>query len=91
MGLVVPFCAIPIGPVILILVCLFCLCPILVCPIKLINKLINFSHTSGSQCQANRRQLTLLFLKTIQPNIIRNVRKNTVILNNVSYKLRKTP
>ena len=34
-----------------------------------------FSHTSGSHCQADRRQLTLLFVKPIQPHIIRNVGK----------------
>ena len=34
-----------------------------------------FSHTSGSHSQADRRQLTLLFLKPIQPSIICNVGK----------------
>ena len=52
-------------------------------------KYFYFSHTSGSHCEADRRQLTLLFLKPIQANIIRNVGKNTVILNN-RYKLSKT-
>ena len=37
-----------------------------------VSKKLSFSHTSGSHCQADRRQLTLLFLKPIQPNIIRN-------------------
>ena len=37
------------------------------------NYKIAFSHTSGSHCQADRRQLTILFLKPDQPRIICNV------------------
>ena len=44
-----------------------------------------FSYTSGSNCQADRCQMTLLFFKPIQSNIIR--KKNTVIGSN-RYKLR---
>ena len=45
------------------------------CIKPLINEKSYFPHTSGSHSQADRRQLTLLFLKPIQPSIIRNVGK----------------
>ena len=48
------------------------------------------SHTSlGAIVKLTAARLTLLFLKPIKPNIIRNVGKNTVILNN-RYKLCNT-